>query len=141
MDDALRSEDMSKVLEKLMADEKFGEILSAVKSTMSENPDSANNSSAPVSVETEENSEDKAPVSAIPQLSPELLAKLPDIMTMLSGSSIIKGGGKGPDKGGDTRIADRKRLLQAMKPFLSDRRREAVDSIVNIAGIADLFGI
>ncbi len=119
--------DMSKLLEQLMADEKFGEVLASVKESLSANVDNAD-SSAPA-----ENAPAPAPspIPAIPKLSPELMAKLPEIMGMLSGGESHSGSG----------MEDRKRLLYALKPFLSENRRNAVDSIVNIAGIADLFGI
>lgn len=128
--------DMSKMIEQLMADEKFGEILNTVKKSFSANAD---NGQGPSSSD-ENTSDNKAevltdtepPIPSIPKLSPELLSKLPEIMGMLSGDGNLKS---------DPRLEDRKRLLKALKPFLSENRRNAVDSIVNIAGIADLFGI
>ncbi len=119
--------DMSKMLERLMADEKFGELLNSVKESISASADNASEKTAP----SEKSVQAESPISAIPKLSPELMSKLPEIMGMLSGS----GGST------DSKMADRKRLLSALKPFLSDKRKNAVDSIVNIAGIADLFGI
>lgn len=123
--------DMSELIGRLMADEKFGELLQSVRSSISADVDNAD----PPAEETaaENTSDETPPVPAIPALSPELISKLPEIMGMLSPD----GGGK---KGG-SKMEDRKRLLNAMKPFLSEKRRTAVDSIVNIAGIADLFGI
>lgn len=130
------------MLSTLMADERFGEVLTAVRESFSPdaenssaNAENNNSGTAPV---IEESPAPSVPTGASPDsrqsspIPPELISKLPEIMGMLSA-----GGGKG----GNSRMADRKRLLQALKPFLSDRRREAVDSIVNIAGIADIFGI
>ena len=135
MDNLTSGEDLSEMLEKLMADEKFGEILNAVKSSFSAG---AEDSSDSVEVEASAVSADvlpaESPISAIPGLSPELISKLPMIMSMLSG-------GKPDGQKSDSKLQDRKRLLQALKPFLSQSRRDAVDNIVNIAGIADLLGL
>ncbi len=141
MDKFTNGEDLSEVIGKLMADEKFGEIVEAVRESFSANAEDASSDSSHKNAESAKASDDSidntptdSPVPAIPQLSPELMSKLPMIMSMLSGDK--KGDGKG-----ESRLADRKRLLQALRPFLSKSRKEAVDSIVNIAGIADLFGL
>ena len=123
--------DMSELLGRLMADEKFGELVNSVKASISTNADNIDPPADEIHGETPV--EESSAASAAPVLSPELISKLPEIMGMLS----LDNGGK---KGG-SRMEDRKRLLNAMKPFLSEKRRTAVDSIVNIAGIADLFGI
>ena len=122
MDNLPKGDELSGVIGKLMNDEKFSEILEAVKSSFSASDENDT-----------QKSDIAAPVPQIPALSPELMSKLPEIMSMLSGG---ESSGKT-----DSRLADRKRLLQALKPFLSQSRREAVDSIVNIAGIADLLGL
>lgn len=126
---------MSEMLAKLMADEKFGEMVESLKSSFSADAESAHveEFSTAVAEGSADIENSESPVSAIPKLSPELMSKLPEIMGMLSSSE----GGKKHT----SRMDDRKRLLNAMKPFLSEKRRSAVDSIVNIAGIADLFGI
>ena len=121
--------DMSEMLSRLMSDEKFMEMAEAVKASLSADDDNTD----PAPEETQDtDSEESSPVAGIPKLSPELMSKLPEIMGMLSSS----GGKKGHSK-----MEDRKRLLAAMKPFLSEKRRDAVDSIMNIAGFADLFGL
>lgn len=127
--------DISELIGKLVSDEKFGEVLRSVKESISANAEDPS-SSPEQSQETAKepaNTPTENPIPSIPTLSPELIAKLPEIMGMLSSG--------GSDKKPGSRMEDRKRLLSAMKPFLSERRRAAVDSIVNIAGIADLFGI
>lgn len=142
MDKLENSDELSSAVMKLMSDDRFGELLSTVKSALSSNAEIDSPSAAtPVPSEdkpTEQVVPDttSAPISAVPQISPEILSKLPEIMSMLSA-----GMSGGDEKKGASRMADRKRLLTAMKPFLSENRRNAVDSIVNIAGIADLFGI
>lgn len=119
--------DMSEMLSRLMADEKFMEMAEAVKASLSADADNAE----PAPKESAESTE-APPVAGIPKLSPELMSKLPEIMGMLSSS-----GGKKPN----SKMEDRKRLLAAMKPFLSEKRQAAVDSIMNVAGFADLFGL
>lgn len=131
MADMLSGEDMSKMLERLMDDEKFGEVLNAVKESMSANADISADAPSPDEKDSDSTQPDP-PIPSISKLSPELMAKLPEIMGMLSGDGMRKS---------DPHLEDRKRLLKALKPFLSENRRRAVDSIVNIAGIADLFGI
>lgn len=135
MDNLTSGEDLSRMIEKLMADEKFAEIVSAVKGSFSTDADNTGSSNTARDAAVEEDVK-STPASSIPELSPELLSRLPQIMSMLSSGS--KEGGSSKDS---SHLADRKRLLQALRPFLSEHRREAVDSIVNIAGIADLFGI
>lgn len=142
MDRLENSDELSSAAMKLMSDDSFGELLSSVRSAISANAENYSpTDTSPVGSEAESAAQNAAsgtasPISAIPQISPELLSKLPEIMSALSA-----GTSGGDERKGASRMADRKRLLTAMKPFLSENRRNAVDSIVNIAGIADLFGI
>ena len=133
MDNLPNGNDLSEIIGKLMADENFGKVLDAVKKSYSANAENDQSPSAELSQPAPQQSE-TSPESAIPALSPELMSKLPSIMSMLSGN--VSAGGKS-----HSRMDDRKKLLYALKPFLSQRRRDAVDSIVNIASITDLFGI
>ena len=130
MDKSNGSDDISKMIESLMADEKFGEILASVKESFSTN---ANNKESSLDSKAEEH--EQAVSTALPALSPEIMSKLPSIISMISGSSDDCESKTGTD------LADRKCLLQALRPFLSQKRREAVDSILNVAGIADLLGL
>lgn len=135
MDNPILPGDMSEMLGRLMADEKFGELVESLKGSFSTNADNSTPAEESPATEavTAAQTEESASVPGIPKLSPEIIAKLPEIMGMLSSS---EGGKKHNSK-----MEDRKRLLTAMKPFLSEKRRHAVDSIVNIAGFADLFGL
>ncbi|MBO5670927.1 MAG: hypothetical protein J6S41_05195 [Clostridia bacterium] len=86
--------------------------------------------------------EQKDPPPAIPQIPPEMLAKLPQMMSaiapLLAGG---KGGKKEDGPSGDKGDAEkRKRLLAALKPYLSSSRREAVDSILKVTEMTDLMG-
>ena len=87
MDKSIGGDDLSKMIESLMADEKFGEILSSVKDSLSAKAE--NKASEDTADEIRNDADDTmietsaSPISAIPQLSPELLSKLPAIMSML----------------------------------------------------------
>lgn len=115
--------DMSALLSGLMSDERFGEILAAVKKSMGENTSTA--------VTEEKKEVISATDGDLPQIPPEIISKIPEIMGMLSvGDSHKKG-----------KTDERRRLLQALRPFLSEKRQTAVDTIVNITGITDIFGL
>lgn len=132
MDNFPDGNELSDIIGKLLADDNFGKILETVKGSFS--ADAENETAVEPVTEESSSVEEGSPTSAIPALSPELISKLPAIMSMLSQSG--SDGSKSHSK-----MDDRKKLLCALKPFLSHRRRDAVDSIVNIAGITDLFGI
>lgn len=137
--DKIGGDDLSKMIQTLMADEKFGEILSSVKESFSSKAenDPPDESSEETQVEPADISDTAVSVSAANStngFSPEIISKLPMIMSMLSG-------GDGADSKSNSHLADRKCLLRALKPFLSTQRRDAVDSILNVADIADLFGL
>lgn len=69
-------------------------------------------------------------------IPPELLAKLPSIMSSLSGASPSHSQNSNPGSGADKR---RKELLRALKPFLSEKRCSVIDSILQIEGLAGLL--
>ncbi len=79
------------------------------------------------------------------QIPPEMLAKLPQMMSALS--PLLSGGREGGDgkagqkeDGGKGDAEKRKRLLAALKPYLSSTRRDAVDSILKVTEMTDLVG-
>ena len=79
--------------------------------------------------------------AAIPQIPPEMLSKLPQMMSALS--PLLAGGRDGKKEEGAAGRDDaekRKRLLAALKPYLSSSRREAVDSILKVTEMTDLMG-
>ena len=77
----------------------------------------------------------------VPQITPEMMARLPQMMAALS---PLIGGKTGGGESGQKKPADdaekRKRLLAALKPYLSGSRREAVDSIMKVTEMTDLIG-
>ena len=87
-----------------------------------------------------------ASAPAMPQISPEMLAKLPQMMSamapLLSGRQGKGDGGKGGKDDGnkDGDAERRKRLLAALKPYLSSQRKDAIDSILKVTEMTDLLG-
>jgi hypothetical protein len=79
---------------------------------------------------------------AVPAITPEMMQKLPQMMSALA--PLVGGGGKsektdGGGKGGDEG-EKRKKLLAALRPYLSDSRRGAVDQILKVTEMTDLLG-
>lgn len=128
-------DDLAKMISQLMADEKFSETIAAVKESLAASSDGSSTSAENVQVPSvaKVSSQESAPTS-FPSIPPELISKLPEIMSLLGASG-------GNHSSGNEKTDKRTKLLNALKPFLSDRRKGAVDSIINIAGIAELFGL
>lgn len=83
--------------------------------------------------------EQKAP--AVPAITPEMMQKLPQMMSALA--PLMGGKGEGKSSGGKKEINDgekRKRLLAALRPYLSDNRRGAVDQILKVTEMTDILG-
>ena len=93
---------------------------------------------------------------AMPQITPEMMAKLPQMMSALAPlvSGMNGGAGEKPGKreGGDESGKEtkgnnksegesekRKKLLTALRPYLSDNRREAVDNILKVTEMTDII--
>lgn len=85
-----------------------------------------------------------APQQGMPQISPEMLARLPQMMSamapLLSGMQGKSGEKSDGGKGGEAGDAERrKRLLAALKPYLSSQRKDAIDSILKVTEMTDLI--
>lgn len=126
--------DISELVKKLMEDDSVRALISSMKNDGDESETETESAPAGEVLPKEDDSTGFS-------LSPEMLAKLPQVMSALSGISgaAASGGGSAAKSGGGGRMADRKKLLLALKPFLSRRRCEAIDSIVNIAGLGDIL--
>ena len=79
----------------------------------------------------------------IPPITPEMMAKLPQMMAALA---PLTGAGKGTppsvhgaDKASLHDAEKRKKLLAALKPYLSGNRRDAVDSIARMTELTDIL--
>ena len=69
------------------------------------------------------------------QIPPEILSKLPAMMSALSGMGM---GGIPKIDSKDGPKADRKELLRALRPFLSEKRCSVIDSLLQFEG---LYGV
>ncbi len=71
--------------------------------------------------------------------NPELMAKLPEVISvlrpMVSGTSPSNGPRDSQKNAADRRLA----LLYALKPYLSDRRCEAIDYIARMSKMGDMM--
>ena len=78
---------------------------------------------------------------AVPAITPEMMQKLPQKMSALAPQEGGKGEGK--TEGGKKELNDgekRKRLLSALRPYLSDNRRDALDQVLKVTEMTDLLG-
>ena len=79
---------------------------------------------------------------AMPTITPEMMQKLPQMMSALA--PLVGGAGKEKSSGGSAKEGregeKRKRLLAALRPYLSDGRRDAVDQILKVTEMTDLLG-
>ena len=78
---------------------------------------------------------------AMPAITPEMMQKLPQMMSALA--PLMGGKGEGKSSGSKKEINDgekRKRLLAALRPYLSDNRRGAVDQILKVTEMTDILG-
>ena len=88
----------------------------------------AKSQTAPVDSEAEPKAEEKNPDEGI-SIPPELLSSLPQMMSAFTSA---------PDKGG-SHHSDRKELLRALKPFLSEKRCSVIDGILQFEGLAGVL--
>ena len=72
--------------------------------------------------------------ASAPVFSPEIMSKLPAILSALGGSSAFTGAHA---KKGEE--AKREALLRALKPYLSDSRAEAIDRILQLSRLGELL--
>ena len=104
---------------------------------------------------SEDAKEDDAPV--IPSIPPEVLAKLPDVISALTG-------GEGDTKNITDKLpgvmntlsaatepkktkkpsllsndARRKALLRALRPYMSDRRQNIIDTVIRLESMAEIM--
>lgn len=106
-------------------------IIGALGNTAIKDGDDQN--STPSAENEEKEKSDTAPANAnlAGALSPELMSKLPVILSLL-------GGNRSAPKSKSE--ADREALLCALKPYLSRERVETVEKIIQISRLGDLLG-
>ena len=69
------------------------------------------------------------------------MQKLPQMMSALA--PLVGGKGEGESSGGKKELNEgekRKRLLSALRPYLSDNRRDALDQVLKVTEMTDLLG-
>ncbi len=76
-----------------------------------------------------------AAADASPMFSPELLAKLPGIMSALGGSGTASA-----SSSKSRALSESEALLCALKPYLSPHRAEAVDKILKLSRLGSIIG-
>ena len=120
---------LSDAIERLMANP---EIISMVASAMGSSPLSAQSENT--QSENTQKEETKA-VTAVPSS--------PDIGNILSAlSPIISGFGRSGDKNqkeGSDSAHNREALLYALRPYISQGRREAIDYILQLSRVSELL--
>ena len=116
----MSGEELQGAIQNIMADPAFGQLLGQLQGK----------------------SPDAAEKPAMPAITPEMMQKLPQMMSALA--PLVGGGGKSEktDGGGIGRDEGekRKKLLAALRPYLSDSRRGAVDQILKVTEMTDLLG-
>ena len=84
--------------------------------------------------EEKEKTQEKEPTeetaNLIPQIPPQLLSKLPTILSLLSGTD----GGKKSKK-----ETEREALLCALKPYLTENKVQAIEKIIKLSRLGDLL--
>ncbi len=72
---------------------------------------------------------------------PELLKKLPQMMSLLTGTGGTAPSTSSGTKGQGTPLTDTKRraLLNALKPYLSDKRCAVIDGLLQFEGLAGVL--
>ncbi len=128
---SMSSEELQGAVQSILANPAFAKLAAEV-------------SGGTASAQTQDTQSAPASAPAMPQISPEMLAKLPQMMSamapLLSG---MQGKGDGGKDGGGKKDGDaerRKRLLAALKPYLSSQRKDAIDSILKVTEMTDLLG-
>ena len=153
MPDSERNEDFSQMLRQLMEKPEISNLIASLKSDAQNTPaagdDTVSEAPEQSSDGTEEETKTAGTQQTMPSLSPDMLAKLPAILSMLSGMGIgtqtaeeksddNAPKGSTPVSAGDD--AQRKALLRALRPYLSPKRRSVVDSMLQLGDLTKLFG-
>ncbi len=122
--------DLSGMLGKLLANP---QIIQSVASALSgEGGEAAPKADTADSVREKEKAEESSPTPDVAAMA----QKLPEIMNMLTPVLQQKGGARsGKDAPSDNRAC----LLNAMKPYMSQKRCEAIDYIIKFSQISDII--
>ncbi len=106
-------------------------IIGALGNTAIKDSDDQNSTPTAENEEKEKSDTAQANANLAGALSPELMSKLPVILSLLGGNRPA------PKSKSE---ADREALLCALKPYLSRERVETVEKIIQISRLGDLLG-
>ncbi len=156
MPDSEVNGDFSQVLRQLMDNPEISNLIASLKSDTENTPkvDASSNIIEETNEQAEADTEETAAAAQVPSLSPEMLAKLPAVMSMLSGMGIgaqtaepkdndstPKEEDRSQKAGSGSDDAHRKALLRALRPYLNPKRRTVVDSMLQLGDLTKLFGM
>ena len=154
MPDSEVNGDFSQVLRQLMDNPEISNLIASLKSDTENTPkvDASSNIIEETNEQAEADTEETAAAAQVPSLSPEMLAKLPAVMSMLSGmgaqtaepkdnDSTPKEEDRSQKAGYGSDDAHRKALLRALRPYLNPKRRTVVDSMLQLGDLTKLFGM
>ena len=121
-----------------------GPDISALISSVLQNPEitSIISSISKNKAEEKEEEQDVPPQKADSDtfsIPPEILAKLPKVMSALSGVSGLAAS-KGSSASPSGKEGQRAALLKALRPYLSERRRSVIDGVLGMEGVAKVIG-
>ncbi len=152
MPDSELNGDFSKVLQQLLEKPEISNLIASLKSgTQSAPDDSLPAAEAEETAGQLTDSRDSAEglSQTMPTLSPDMLAKLPAVMSMLSGMGVATQNTEKKNDSGDSAKeaekpavgdAQRKALLRALRPYMNDKRRNVIDSMLQLEDLTKLFG-
>lgn len=153
MPDSELNGDFSKVLQQLMEKPEISNLIASLKSGAQNTPDTNAPSAEAVEpaekpdIEEGKNVEDAQ--QSIPSLSPEMLAKLPAVLSVLSGMGFAPQSSDNKDNSHELEKesekstagdAQRKALLRALRPYLNAKRRSVIDNMLQLEDLTKLFG-
>ncbi|MBR7184415.1 MAG: hypothetical protein IKD37_02280 [Clostridia bacterium] len=132
-----QSPDLSAMMRSVLEDPARMAQLQGIISALGGN-DAAGTDAAVSEPTAEPPAEGNDTTAAAPTVSPDLLSSLlssPELLSRMP--ALLSGAGKPSGKPGapDHRTA----LLLALKPYLSDNRRQMIDSIVNLSRLGNLL--
>ena len=124
--------DFSAVMSKLMNDKNVAELIGSIKAN-AESSNSVQSQSTEVSVKPASEKEESGG-----SIDPGIVEKLPEIMAAigpLMKKGSIKSGGAGSE------VENRNCLLRALKPYLSENRRDMIDGIMTLSKLTSLIDL
>lgn len=146
----LDNEKLGEILTGAMSDPRFGQILSSLKEKSDSGEIDLSNLGSVLSaldgtgITTSENSDPPEKTSSTPTesvgkkggISPETISKIPDLMKVMG---HLSGGGDKEKPSHHSDMEKHRRLLAALKPYLAEDKRGAVESILKISEVTDVF--